>query len=239
MPKTFCVSIVLLGCGLAVAVGQSQSAALTFSRGRFVSSVELSGKAVWHYGSDKQTGTAKLEASANGQSRVELQLDRGTRVETQNAFTDSKRACTWSGLDGVVHTSASHNCWLGTVWFLPQITLQPGAGAVDAAISQVVTKDGRGRLHHERHPKDVKDEETAKLLAGISASDLEIDPETGCPQILLFNSHPDNDAGVNIATEIHFSDYRNIEGVAIPFHIQKFVNHSLVLDLQIADVRLQ
>lgn len=37
---------------------------------------------------------------------------------------------------------------------------------------------------------------------------------------------------LDIPTEIHFSDYRTVNGVPIPFHVQKYVNNSLTLDLQ-------
>src|SRR5258708_36996900 len=68
MPKTFCVSIVLLGCGLAVAVGQSQTVGLTFSRGSFVSSFELSGRAVAQYCFDLHSCPYKVYTNHNGQS---------------------------------------------------------------------------------------------------------------------------------------------------------------------------
>src|SRR5260370_19085871 len=197
----------------------------------------MNGSASWRYGSDEQSGSVTLQANADGKSRVELRLNRGTRVETQNAFTDADRTCTWSSFDGVEHNTASHNCWLSTVWFLPQITTQPGAGAPDDVASSAASADGKTlRLHHERHPAGARTGQTAKLLAQVSAVDLEVDATTGLAQSLLFNAHPDKDAGTDIPTEIQFSDYRNVQGVTIPFHIQKFVNHALVLDLQISDV---
>jgi hypothetical protein len=241
MGKIFSGSIFLIMWGLSGAFGYGQGAATVpnFSSGGFVSSVVMTGNVTWHYGSDEQAGTATLQANANGQSRVELQLTRGTRIETQNPFADAERACTWTSYDGVLHPVAWHNCWLGTIWFLPQITLQPGAGSPDAIATQITASDGTNLLHCERHPTGVKNQKSAELLARISASDLQIDPRTGQPLVLFFNSHPDNDAATNIATEVHFSDYRNVQGVSIPFHIQKFVNHSLILDFRIATVTLQ
>jgi len=212
---------------------------VTFSSVGIVSAVQMTGTAAWHYGSDEQSGTVSLKAVANGQNTMELQLDRGKRVEAQSPLTDSVRTCTWSGFDGVEHVGADHNCWLGTVWFLPQITLQPGAGATDAVISAGTGESGKSQIHHERHPSGVRDKGTAKLLTEISANDLEIDATSGFPQVLTFNAHSDADARLNIPTEIHFSDYRNVQGVEIPFRIQKFVNHSLVLDLQISEAKVQ
>jgi hypothetical protein len=236
MSKVLCV-LLLITSGFISARGQQQGPPIAFSSSGFVSSVQMNGSASWHYGSDEQSGSVTLQANANGKSRVELRLNRGTRVETQNAFTDADRTCTWSGFDGVAHSTAAHNCWLSAIWFLPQITMQPGAAAPDVVASSQASADGKIlRLHHERHPASARGGQTAKLLAQVSAVDLEVDAATGLAQSLLFNAHPDNDAGTDIPTEIQFSDYRAVQGVTIPFHIQKFVNHALVLDLQISDV---
>jgi hypothetical protein len=233
------ICAVLLLNAFAFLSAIAQRPALTFSSAGFVSRVEMNGSAAWRYGSDQQTGSVVLQANANGESRLELRLNQGTRVETQNAFTDADRTCKWSGFDGVEHDTASHNCWSSTVWFLPQVTMQVGAGAPDDVASSTVSADGKtGRLHHERHVANARKGQAYKLLAQLSAVDLEIDASTGLAQSLLFNTHPDNDAGTDIPTEIRFSDYRNVQGVTIPFHVQKFVNDSLVLDLQVSDARV-
>jgi hypothetical protein len=213
---------------------------ITFSSVGAVSSVQMSGTANWNYGSDQQTGTVTLQANANGQSRMLLQLSSGSRVETQNQFSDSQRQCTWSGIDAVVHDSASHHCWTDTVWFLPQITMQLGAGATDDNASATAAPDGKiVHVHHERHPIGVRDNGTAKLLAHLSAVDLDIDATSGLPLELNFAAHPDNDAGTDIPVQVQFSDYRSVNGVTMPFHIQKFINNSLVLDLQISTAQVQ
>src|SRR5437762_8299184 len=73
-----------------------------FSGGKPVTSVTMSGTASWHYGSDQQSGTVELTANADGSSRLELHLDKGTRIETQSAFNADPH-CTWTGFDGVEH----------------------------------------------------------------------------------------------------------------------------------------
>lgn len=232
-------SVNLATASAAVAT-QPALPAITFSSVGLVASVHMSGTANWTYGSDQQTGTVTLQAKANGQSRMLLQLSSAPRLETQNAFSDSTRQCTWSGIDAVVHTSAPHHCWTDTVWFLPQMTMQLGGGAPDDSASATVAPDGKTvRIHHERRPVDVRDNGTAKLLTHLSAVDLDIDAASGLPLALNFATHPDNDAGTDIPVKVQFSDYRSISGVTIPFHIQKFINDSLVLDLQISNVQVQ
>jgi len=50
--------------------------------------------------------------------------------------------------------------------------------------------------------------------------------------------HPDNDAGSDIPTEIRFADYRNINGVQMPFRIQKLVQGSLFIDIVISQATM-
>ncbi len=239
MSRALCVSLVVASV-FSFAPAQQQAPALAFSSIGLVSGVQMTGKASWHYGSDDQTGTVTLNAFASGRSSMTLQLSGGTRSETQGAFADAAGLCTWAGPDGVVHPGAEHNCWLSAVWFLPQITLQAGAGAADAVISYAPAGDGKTIIVHvERHPTAVRDSKTANLLAALSSVDLGIDSATHLPQWLRFKIHPDSDAGTNLQVEVDFSDYRTVNGVTVPFHIQKLLNHALVLDLQISDVKVQ
>jgi hypothetical protein len=214
--------------------------AITFSSVGPVSSVQMTGTANWTYGSDQQTGTITLQATANGQSRMLLQLPSGSRSEVQNPFSDSQRQCTWSGVDAVVHNSPVHHCWIDAVWFLPAITMQTGAGAPDDAASVTQPADAsRIRIHHERHLVDVDSAQTGQFIAHLSAVDLDIDSATSLPVMLAFAIHPDNDAGIDLPVEIRYSAYSTFSGVTIPTHIQKFINHSLVLDLQISNAQVQ
>lgn len=220
----------------SITAQETSTARITFAPSQFVSSVQMTGTAVWHYGSDEQTGSVLLKAYANGESSVELSLTRGKRIETMDAFTKPDRTCTWSGFDGSVHETARHNCYLSTVWFLPQITIQPGGDSSQTVISSDFSADGNSiRLHCEHRFAGERNPRTSALLARLSAVDLEINANTGLPRSLLFNSHPDNDAGTDVPTEIQFSDYRQHDGVMTPYHIQKFINHSLVLDLRISE----
>ncbi len=232
--------VAMLATASSLPATQPTLPAINFSSVGTVSSIQMTGNANWVYGSDQQTGAVILQAYANGQSRMELQLTAGSRIETQNPFSDPQRQCTWAGFDGAVHNSAPHHCWIDTVWFLPQITMQVGTGATDDTASFSTSADGKTiRFHHERHPLDVADDQTAQLLAHLSAVDLDVNAATGLPASLAFAAHPDNDAGTDLSVEIRYSAYSNFGGVIIPTHIQKFINHALVLDLQISNVQVQ
>jgi hypothetical protein len=231
--------VMAFSIGSAFAQQAQPAPIITFSS-TVVHSIVMTGNATWTSGSDQESGSATLTGYSTGQSSIELQLSGGTRGETQNAFTDADRTCTWTGTDGVTHNVALHNCWLSTVWFLPQITMQPGVAAPDDVSSSAPASNGKTVIvHHERHPVAVRDTKTAAMLANVSKVDLGVDASSHLPQWLLFQLHPDNDAGVNLQVEVDFSDYRTVNGITVPFHIQKFINHTLVLDLQIASVQVQ
>jgi hypothetical protein len=77
--------------------------------------------------------------------------------------------------------------------------------------------------------------DVASEVRHLSEVDLYLDASTIRPLSYVFNSHPDNDALIDLPTEIRYSNYQNINGVLIPLHVQKFVNNSLTVDLQFND----
>src|SRR5205807_816317 len=95
--------------------------------------------------------------------------------------------------------------------------------------------------------------DTAALLQRLSQFDIFLDSATFLPVAVAFNIHPDNNALLDIPVEIRYSDYRSVgSGVGpnvgpgfslasspqAPFHIEKFLNGSLSLDLQFSTVTL-
>ena len=78
----------------------------------------------------------------------------------------------------------------------------------------------------------------APSFAHLTQVDFFLDSTTLRPTAIAFNIHPDNDAGLDIPVEIRFSDYRSVNGAHVPYHVQKFLNNSLVLDFQAQTVTL-
>ena len=74
--------------------------------------------------------------------------------------------------------------------------------------------------------------------ADYSSGDVFLDGNTLLPVALSFNEHPDNNAEADIPTRVEFSDYRSADnGATVPYHVQKYVNNNLVLDLQLDTVK--
>jgi hypothetical protein len=71
-----------------------------------------------------------------------------------------------------------------------------------------------------------------------STTDFYLDAGTLLPVAVSFQSHPDGDAGSNIAVEIDFSNYQPSNGIQVPFRIQKLVQGSLTLDFTVSSVVL-
>jgi hypothetical protein len=59
---------------------------------------------------------------------------------------------------------------------------------------------------------------------------------TFLPVSTTFNTHPDSNANVNIAVEVAYSDFRRVDGVLIPFEMEKKVNGINELSVSITGV---
>jgi len=70
------------------------------------------------------------------------------------------------------------------------------------------------------------------LMQHLSQMDLYLDAVSGLPAAMTFNIHPDNNALLDIPTEIRLSDYRMVNGAQVPFHVEQYLNNSLVLDFR-------
>jgi hypothetical protein len=236
----FLSALFLAGASVSVFAQTSPSvlanAASAFSNGKAITQVTLNATAQWTAGSDEETGNATLTANADGSYSVQLQLSQSARTEAQTSFA-SGQSCTWAGTDGVVQAAASQNCMGSMAWFLPQVALfgnqQPGA--VATSIQSATLGDGASVLDvgQQTTPDASLPADAAALIAHLSSMDLYLDPASYLPVGLAFNTHPDQNAAADIPVQVVFGGYQTVSGVSIPFHIQRYVNGSLQLDLAV------
>lgn len=209
---------------------------MVFSGVKLVQRVELSGNATWYAGSLEDSGTVTLTASTDGSSQMQILLaTSGPRSETQ-VGAGSSANCQWAGADGVAHNVSSSNCWKPAMWFLPAFSLQPSLlpnylGVIDLGTGTVgsctnVYRHLQSQLVFGGLPNTM----TADIMRQ-STADLGLDPVTLLPAVLAYSVRPDNSAPASIAVEVRYLDYRAVNGVQIPFHIQRYVNGSLQLDI--------
>jgi len=197
-----------------------------------VSDVTLTGTAQRIAGSDDESGTATLKAIA-GASRMDLNLSSGPRSEIQNSSGGSPVG-SWSGPDGVTHAMSFHNLLTDPAWFFPAFPIAHGlsAGYVATYVG-LETRDGQGVEHLAiSQASSLQTPSGAPTMGHLSQMDFFLDSSTLLPAAVTFNTHPDNNALLDIPIEVRFSDYRAVNGVQVPFHVQKFLNNGLILDLQ-------
>ena len=239
--------ILVLGLFALPAAGQTSASAIlsqvanAFSAGKPVSQVQLTGSANWYAGSLEDSGTATLTASSTGAAQMQLSLAKtGSWTESQSDI-GMGMTCQWAGNDGTAHPGDVMNCLRPAVWFLPSISLQPtaipaGVGVADLGTGTV----GSGTYRHLQTQAVLAGMPNELLSRSVEASttDLGIDPTTALPSVLRYQVHPDNGANVDIPIEIRYSNYQKVNGTEIPFLIQRYVNGSLQLEVQVNSAQI-
>ncbi len=198
-----------------------------------IDDVTLTGTARRIAGSDDESGPVVVKALASGASRLELSLPSGQRREVRSTSGDSPKGF-WSGHDGVSHEIAFHNLLSEPSWFFPAHAVSHALSASGYVVNYIghETKDSLAVEHLAFYQKKSGSSHAELLMQRLTQADIWLDSSTLLPVAMAFNIHPDNDAGLDIPIEVRFSGYRLVNGAQIPFHIQRFINNGLALDLQ-------
>ena len=215
----------------AVTLATQALAALTGTTS--VTDMTLTGTATRTAGSDVESGTVVLMALGGSSSRMDLSFSNGTRHEVRN-LSNSTPQGTWIGLDGVSHAFAMHNCITDAAWFVPQLSVLSQLSNPNLIVSYVgpETRNGAAVQHLHFAIQNATADPTG-LLQSLSTEEVYLDASTFLPVAFAFNTHPDNDELTNIPVEIDFSNYQAVNGVQVPFRVQKFLNGSLFLDVTV------
>jgi hypothetical protein len=187
-------------------------------------------------GSDDETGTAVLTGLATGQSRLNLTLPSGQSSEIRSIDSNGNPTGEWIGPDGASHTIPLHNLLTSSAWFQPALAFSEIASSLNYTVSYIglETKDGISVNHLTvTQPPLDPSSDTAALMQHLSQIDVFLDASTYFPVALDFSIHPDDNALLDIPVEIRFSGFTSANGVQVPFHIQKYLNNSLFLDIQL------
>jgi hypothetical protein len=211
-----------------------------FSGSQVIHQITLSGNATWHAGSLVDSGPATLTASSDGQFHVTLQLSGGQKLEGRTG-TGTTAACSYSGADGVAHNVDLANCWKPAVWFLPAISLPMSLlsnSLIASDLGQGAIGSGTGTYRHLQARLQLSglSPQTLAHVTQQSVTDMGLDTSTMLPVLLAYRVYPDNGLQVVIAIEVHYSDYRDVNGVKIPFLIQRYINNSLQLEIAVESV---
>ncbi len=201
-----------------------------------VADVTLTGTVHRVAGSTDETGTAVLKALSTGEASLALNLPSGSITEVRSSIANGP-AGSWTDADGVTHEMSMHNCWTDAGWFFPTF----GSAFVSNQSLQITyvgqeTLDGISVQHIQVNrivPGDANGTPSS-LVSHLSQVDLYFDAQSYLPVQSEFNIHPDNDAGIDIPVVVKYSDYRSVSGTQMPFHIQKYIQNGLQLDVQLS-----
>lgn len=222
----------------AQAINSLQGAVLALGGRSALGDVTLTGTVEWIAGADVQNGTATLKALPEA-NRLDMAFSRGTRSEIRGNGPDGPTG-TWVGPDGIAHSISDHNLMIDPGWF-PLFALENINSSASSLVTYVgtETRNGAPVIHlsaSQQFPGSAGN--VAILMQHLTQVDIYLDPSSLLPVSYVFNMHPDNDAGLDIPAEIRYSSYQSIGGVQIPFHVQKFVNNTLTLDLHVQNASL-
>jgi hypothetical protein len=243
LPFTLCVFLVA-----AVSVpargqtGFQEKAQAAVSGGKPFSVLNLSATAEWTAGSDQESGTAQLQAKADGSANVQLSLGKASRTEVQTA-ADSSRTCTWTDAAGASHPIFGANCFIAIPWFAPGLFSQP-VSHLPALLATTddgeISKDG-STLHQVGYLLNLQGEDTisTNLRTRLSTVKVFYDPQTFLPASLEYQIHPDSNDLQDVAVRVVFSNYQSVSGVMLPFHMEKYVNRTLQLKLDVSNATIE
>jgi hypothetical protein len=239
LPFTLCVFLVA-----AVSVpargqtGFQEKAQAAVSGGKLFSVLNLTATAEWTAGSTHETGTAQLQAKIDGSANVQLSLGQTSRTETQTA-ADSARTCAWTDNAGTSHEVVGANCFVAIPWFAPGLFTQASSQlpSLLGVTDNGVVPETSSTLHKMSFVFNQQgmDSVTTAQLTERSTVKVFYDPQTYLPVALEYNIHPDNNDLQNIPVSVVFSNYQSVSGMMVPFHIEKYVNRSLQLTLNVSN----
>ena len=199
--------------------------------------INLSATAEWFAGSQHLTGTATLQANADGSSTEQLSLGAASRTVTQGA-ADAEKTCGWTDASGKAHDLPGANCFVALPWFAPQLFAQVST-VLPSFLS--LTDDGNvvsngasyRQLRFVPQVQGPTDADTAWMRKAGTVRVL-FDLKTVLPARLEYVIHPDGNDLQDIDVAVEFSDYRAVSGTMLPFHIEKYVNRLLQLKLDVS-----
>ena len=213
--------------------------AAAFASGTQFSSIQLQGTATFHAGSLIDQGAIALSVQSSGQTSMRFEgQTAGVRTESQDSIAPGMQ-CAWAGPNGVSQIVPPENCRKPFAWFLPASSIGlvssfPNVTVTDLSISPVGNVSG----HHFRIAWSTPSQNSR--LQQPRTTDLGVDPTTSLPIALEYHLLSDGPVTVptSMTIDIQYGDYRVVNGLSIPFSIQRYVNGSLQYDIQITSANI-
>ena len=215
---------------LAVSLAAKSVSALT--GGNVITDVTATGNVIWIFGSDYETGTGTFKANTLGQSRADLALSGGMRSDVRT-LSNGVPSGAWQMNSGTVNSYSNANCLTDAAWLFPGLS-----SLTQTSNTTFVFKYIGLEQHGGVSTQHVQIFQASKfaLTQHLSTMDIYLDPVTFLPFAISSPVHPDLDASTDIPSEIRFANYQPVNGVLVPFRIQRMLSGGVVTDITVTSV---
>ena len=249
MPRLGLLFSLLLSCAISapaasapasdpVAITLAQESIAALTGGATVTDVTVNANITSTLGSDNETGTGTLRAKGTTESRTDLNLSAGTLSEVRNILNGGP-AGAWSHNGSAATAMAQHNAWIDAGWFFPPLSSLSQSANPQFIFRYIGQEQHDGlTVQHIRSYQLAPSVLSNSSIPGLSTMDFYLDPNSFLPLAIDFNLHADTNMGVNVPVEIRFANYQAVNGIQVPFHLQRLLNGSLVLDVMVTSVVL-
>ena len=214
------------------------------------------GTSVVLVGTATTTGTTpasiSLSAAANGQSQIQVQLPSGSETETRT-ISQFWRAGTWTDSSGAAHQVPVQDlAGPHPAWFYPSFILMSGLGSPGYISSDlgVETRNGISVEHIAvwQRPISSLPASSVAYVQQQTQYDIYVDPSTWLPVAMTFTRQfnsaspnqflaPSQSSGTGVLEEVRYSNYQQVQGIPVAFHVQVFFQGALFSDIQISSAK--
>ena len=195
------------------------------------------------------SGTISFKAIPNGQTQIQIALPSGSETETRSVLPLLRHG-TWTDSAGTAHlVPAQDLTGPHPAWFFPTFVLISGLGSPDYLSSNLGTETRNGMsVEHIavwQRPIDSLPASSAAYVQQHTQYDIYLDPSTSLPVAMTFTRQFDSAASsqflapaqtpsAGVLEEVRYSNYQQVQGVPIAFHLQVFFQGALYSDIQIS-----
>lgn len=219
---------------------QQQSAIAFSSSGTFPSSIALSGNANWIAGSQTDSGTLSLQASADGSTNEIWSLSTESHAFGKGplSYSGFDRSCIYTDAKSKQHPVSGRNCQQSLPWFFPSFVLQPTYAAALTVTDRTGDADVAEGLEKLVYTLALP----SSAVSGASLStDFTIfyDIHTALPRRLVYQQAFDGDDSRGLEIAIEYGNYSLESGFMVPHHFQRYLQRTLNADCTVSTTTIQ
>ena len=195
------------------------------------------------------SGTISFNATRNGQTQIQVALPSGSMTETRSILPLLRHG-TWTDSTGAAHEVPAQDL-MGPhpAWFFPTLVLISSLGSPNYLSSNLGSETRNGMTVEHiavwQRPIDSLPASSAAYVQQQTQYDIYLDPSTSLPVAMTFTRQFDSAApsqflapaqasSAGVLEEVRYSNYQQVQGVPIAFHLQVFFQGALYSDIQIS-----